>query len=153
MRNLFRIHFGMCANLLGNIKAQLNFLKMWCKPRHILARGFWFKAANFTRFITHYSLDSLMALLWALFEATARWTTQLHRNLKESTSHLEEKNSSSTTFVHRVLGVDFLDCFLTRVHSSRGHLEHLTLVAYPEVSSLHVSSTTVRQFGISSVTL
>ena len=91
MRNFLRIHFGTCANLLGNIKAQLNFLKMWCKPRHILARGFWFKAAHFARFITHYSLDSLMALLWALFEATARWTTQLHRNLKESTSHLEKK--------------------------------------------------------------
>merc|ERR1712227_301438 len=41
------------------------------------------------------------------------------------------------------MGVYFFTCFLETLHTSRGHLEHLVLVVYPDVSSSHFSSTSV----------
>merc|ERR1719150_376721 len=61
------------------------------------------------------------------------------------TPHPEGPHSSTGTFWHRVSGVNFFTGVLCTLHTSLGHLLHLVLVVYPEVSSSHFSSTTVSQ--------
>merc|ERR1712198_165330 len=60
--------------------------------------------------------------------------------------------SSLGSLVHPVIGVYFLTFFLETLQTSFGHLEHLVLVVYPEVSSSHFSSTSVLQATTSSST-
>merc|ERR1719369_2766913 len=56
------------------------------------------------------------------------------------------------SLVHPVMGVYFFTFFLETEHTSLGHLEHLVLVVYPEVSSSHFSSTSVVHSTTSSST-
>merc|ERR1719369_175040 len=51
------------------------------------------------------------------------------------------------SLVHPVMGVYFFTGFFSTVQTSLGHLEHLVLVVYPEVSSSHFSSTSVLQIS------
>merc|ERR1719348_1756143 len=51
--------------------------------------------------------------------------------------------SSLGSLVQAVMGVYFLTGFLETLQTSLGHLEHLVLVVYPDVSSSHFSSTSV----------
>merc|ERR1712227_528452 len=50
------------------------------------------------------------------------------------------------------MGGYFFTCFLETLHTSLGHLEHLVLVVYPDVSSSHFSSTSVLHSTTSSST-
>merc|ERR1711910_264502 len=50
------------------------------------------------------------------------------------------------------MGVYFFTCFLDTLKTSLGHLEHLVLVVYPEVSSSQFSSTSVVHSTTSSST-
>merc|ERR1711872_689326 len=66
--------------------------------------------------------------------------------------HPEGAQISLGSLVHPVIGVNFFTGFFSTVQTSLGHLEHLALVVYPEVSSSHFSSTSVLHSTTSSST-
>merc|ERR1719308_566612 len=71
-----------------------------------------------------------------------------------TSTHSSVGSSLGTSLVTclQVLWGSRVHCFLGAEHTSLGHLEHLVLVVYPEVSSSHFSSTSVVHSTTSSST-
>merc|ERR1711892_572481 len=101
----------------------------------MLAGTLGLKSTLFLGSILDNSLGFVETLLSSLLESTTSWGTELPGSL-----------------VHPVIGVYFFTCFLETEQTSLGHLEHLVLVVYPEVSSSHFSSTSVVHSTTSSST-
>merc|ERR1719260_575474 len=105
------------------------------------------------------SLVTCLQVLWGSREHCslgASWTTVCTLSKHSSRPSLKPQpagaQSSLGSLVHPVIGVYFFTCFLETEHTSLGHLEHLVLVVYPEVSSSHFSSTSVVHSTTSSST-
>merc|ERR1719239_569748 len=105
------------------------------------------------------SLVTCLQVLWGSrlhCSLGASWTTVCTLSKHSSVPSLKPQpagaQSSLGSLVHPVMGVYFLTFFLETLHTSLGHLEHLVLVVYPEVSSSHFSSTSVLHSTTSSST-
>merc|ERR1719347_648117 len=83
---------------------------------------------------------------------TTVWVFSKHSSAPSLKPQPAGAQSSPGSLVQPVMGVYFFTGFFSTEQTSLGHLEHLVLVVYPEVSSSHFSSTSVVQLTTSSST-